>query len=139
MTTAEPGVDEVLSQHGVGISEGVLMQDENAMTLRVNLGGLSQLLGGTPLEMPTQIGLIGENFNRDSPITDRIDSLLYLWGSALELDREKGVHTLPVILGQALARRLASVATVCRGEPSARQWDLQRACWCRAGSEMLRL
>ncbi len=88
MTTSDIGVDDVLAPAGIRISDRLLMQEENAIPLRFNLGGLSQLMGGTPITMPNQIGLLAGDFNTDSAITDRIDSLFYLWGTALELDRD---------------------------------------------------
>lgn len=88
LTTTEPGLDEVLAPLGLGISKRLLMQKENAYSLRVQTGGIQDLLGGVPLKMPTHIGLLAESFSRDSAITDRIDGVLYLWGTALELDRE---------------------------------------------------
>ncbi len=88
MTTLEPGVDAVLGPLGLGVSTDLLMQKENAYALRVRTGGIEDLMGGVPLKMPTHIGLLAANFSHDSAITDRIDSVLYLWGTALDLDRE---------------------------------------------------
>ncbi len=88
--TAEPGVDEILEPLGLGVSRRVLMQPANAITLSVQTRNqLQNMLGGARLKLPMHIGLISENFASDSAITDRLDRVGYLWGTALELDRDR--------------------------------------------------
>ena len=88
MSKADPGLDGVLEPLGLGVSDAILMQMENAYALRVRTGTIQDLAGGVPLKMPTHIGLLADNFSHDSAITDRLDGVLYLWGTALDLDRE---------------------------------------------------
>jgi ABC-type transport system involved in multi-copper enzyme maturation permease subunit len=89
LAQADPGLEAVLGPQGLGIAPGILMQAENAYSLRVQTNNaLQNLMGGIPLRMPTHIGLLADNFSGDSAITDRIDGVLYLWGTALDLDRD---------------------------------------------------
>jgi ABC-2 type transport system permease protein len=86
-----PGVNELLEQYGLAVSKDVLM-DENSFPLTIQSGSdpLSQLLGlGQSLQPPTHIKLDGANMNPDTAITSRLETVLYLWGTALELKEEE--------------------------------------------------
>ena len=87
---ADPGVDDLLEPLGVGVSRQILMQEDDAFSMRVPTGDqVRDMLSPLSLKLPMHVTLIGENLAEDSAITDRLTGALYLWGTALEIDRER--------------------------------------------------
>ena len=75
----ESGLDDLLAANGLGVSKDVLL-DSNSRPL---------VMGGMLLNLPTHVFVTHGSMSPDSPITQRLSSLLYLWGSSLELDNSK--------------------------------------------------
>jgi ABC-type uncharacterized transport system involved in gliding motility auxiliary subunit len=48
-----------------------------------------QAMVASPVKFPIQIRVTPENMNENDPTTNRVGSLFYIWGSALELDDKK--------------------------------------------------
>ncbi len=87
--SADPGVDAVLGPLGVKVSDRILMQEENAIALTVNSGNaLQNLLQPMRLKLPVHIGITSSGMSPDNPVTAELGDLIYLWGTALELDRD---------------------------------------------------
>lgn len=85
-----PQVNELLENYGLKVSNDILM-DVNSVTLTVQSqsGGLLGALMGQPFNLPTHILVNNTSMNQDTSITNRLGAILYLWGTALELDNEK--------------------------------------------------
>ncbi len=84
----QPGVNELLTHYGLAVSEKILM-DANHVTLRVQgaAGSLQDMLtGGTPVNLPMQAQINLASMDQDTSITSRLSSILYLWGTPIELD-----------------------------------------------------
>lgn len=85
-----PEVNALLEKYGLKVSEEILM-DENNVTLNVQSqsGGLFGALMGQPFKLPTHILVNNTSMNQDISITSRLAAILYLWGTALELNDAK--------------------------------------------------
>ena len=84
-----PGVNELLEQYGVKVTEDFLMDIQNE-TLNVQGGRrLGPFQVSTPVNLPTHILLTGSSANPDVSISSRLSSILYLWGTALDLDEAR--------------------------------------------------
>jgi len=92
-----PGVNELLENFGLGVSTDILM-DVNKVPLSIQSGGntLQDLLRGPQqLNLPMHILVNNSSMAEDTAITNRLSSLFYLWGTALEIDEGKlGEHGL---------------------------------------------
>ncbi len=88
----KPAVNELLTHYGLSINDNILM-DNNQEMLSVptqrTIGGLFNATVDTPVKLPVQIKITDQNMNSDISITNRVGSLLYLWGSALSADDAK--------------------------------------------------
>jgi ABC-type transport system involved in multi-copper enzyme maturation permease subunit/ABC-type uncharacterized transport system involved in gliding motility auxiliary subunit len=81
----KPGVNELLQQYGIGLNNDVLM-DDSRFPLAVQMGqDLIAMLTRRSITLPTHILLTSKTMNKDTAITNRLDSVLYLWGSALDI------------------------------------------------------
>lgn len=85
-----PEVNPLLEKYGLGISKDVLM-DVNHVTLNVQsqAGGLLGALLGQPFNLPTHILVNNTTMNQETSITNRLGAVLYLWGTAVEINEEK--------------------------------------------------
>lgn len=86
-----PNVNTMLEKYGLGVSKDFLM-DVNKVTLNIPAGGdaLARLLGGgQPVDLPIQMHTTLAQMNQDVSITSGLGMVLYLWGTALDLDDEK--------------------------------------------------
>ncbi len=86
-----PGVNELLSNYGLGVSEDVLM-DVNKVPLSIQGGGNSlqdMLRGPQQVNMPMHILVNNSSMSEDTAITNRLSALFYLWGTALDIDESK--------------------------------------------------
>lgn len=83
------GLNELLKNYGVTISEKILMDDQSdtiSISGAMNFGPFEVSI---PVKLPIQVLVTGETMNHDVSITSRLSKFLYLWGSALEVDGEK--------------------------------------------------
>jgi ABC-2 type transport system permease protein len=87
----KPGVNELLEKMGLKVSDQVLM-DANHVPLNISSGGdaLSQLLGmSQPVDLPTHVLVTSEGLSKDYAVTNWLSTVLYLWGTALEIDEAR--------------------------------------------------
>jgi ABC-type transport system involved in multi-copper enzyme maturation permease subunit len=85
----DPQVNPLLEHYGLGVSEDILM-DQNNTTLNVQSGGntLAGLMG-TPVKLPMHILLTNDSMNDATSITSRLSTIFYLWGTGIILDDAK--------------------------------------------------
>jgi len=83
------GINDLLSNYGAKISDKLLM-DKNHEVLSIsgsmNIGPFAL---SVPVKAPMHILISRDNLNQDISITGRLSPMLYLWGSSLELDKDK--------------------------------------------------
>lgn len=85
----KPGINELIGAWGVTVSDNVLMDMQNDV-INVSSGSVMGLFPvSSPIKLPMQITVINEEMNQNVPITARLGSLMYLWGSALTIDRAR--------------------------------------------------
>jgi ABC-2 type transport system permease protein len=100
-----PGVNELLEQYGIGVNKDILMDLQNE-TLSVSGGKrVGPFQVSTPVKLPTHILLTMKSANADVSITSNLSSILYLWGTTLNLDevelKENGLeHTVLLKSGE---------------------------------------
>jgi ABC-type uncharacterized transport system involved in gliding motility auxiliary subunit/ABC-type transport system involved in multi-copper enzyme maturation permease subunit len=88
----EGNVDELLRPYGLGLKSDILMDQNNeiiSIQMPKKIGGLFQAMVASPVKFPIQVRVSPENMNSNDPITNRISSLFYIWGSALDVDAKK--------------------------------------------------
>lgn len=85
-----PQLNPLLENFGLGVSRDVLM-DVNSVTLTVQSqeGGIFGALMGQPFDLPTHILINNTTMNQEMSITNRLSAILYLWGTAIEMNNEK--------------------------------------------------
>ncbi len=85
-----PQINPLLEHYGLGVSTDVLM-DVNSVTLTVQSqgGGFMGALMGQPFDLPTHILINNTTMNQETSITNRLSAILYLWGTALNLDEAR--------------------------------------------------
>lgn len=83
----QPMVNPLLEKYGLGVSDAVLM-DTSHVALNMGGGGLQSLLA-QPYKLPTHIVVGNATMDPESPVTNRLSQLLYLWGTALDLKEDK--------------------------------------------------
>ncbi len=85
----KPQINTLLSSWGLGVSEDILMDTQMDV---VSLSG-GRFMGifemTSPVKLPVQIRVVGDQMNKDISITSQLPSLFYLWGNALTIDGEK--------------------------------------------------
>lgn len=86
-----PGINELLAQYGLGVSDDVLMDANNVpLTVQTGANPLEALFGGgTPVRSPTHIVVSGDSMDTETPITSRLAMILYFWGTALDLNQDE--------------------------------------------------
>jgi len=83
------GLNQLIENYGVKISDDLLM-DEKQEVLSISGGrSFGPFAMSTPVKAPMHVTVDQESMNQDVSITGRLSSLFYLWGSALELDKDK--------------------------------------------------
>jgi len=84
----DTGLEPMLASFGVTVSEDHFM-DSAMETIdlprEVNLGGL-RMQTREPVKVPVQIRVTEAQMAQDSPLTNRIGTVFYLWGTPLEKD-----------------------------------------------------
>lgn len=86
-----PGVNELLEKYGLGVSTDILM-DTNKVPLSIQAGGnsLQDLMRGPQqINLPMHILVNSSSMSQDTAITNRLSSIFYLWGTALDINEEK--------------------------------------------------
>jgi len=87
----DPRINELLEEYGIKVSRDILM-DVNSVPLQVQGGGgsLADLLRGPQIfDLPMHIQVTSASMNEDVSITNRLSSIFYLWGTALEIDEAR--------------------------------------------------
>lgn len=80
----DSGIDDLLEANGLGVATEFLM-DVNSRPISVPSGGLFPLT----VPSPTHVFVTSNQMNKDSPLTQRLSSIFYLWGTAVDLDAAK--------------------------------------------------
>jgi len=87
-----PNVNELLQHYGLAVNDEILMdknQEMISIPTRQTIGGFLSATVETPVKLPIQIKITDQAMNSDLSITNRVGSLLYLWGSGLDIDETK--------------------------------------------------
>lgn len=87
-----PNVNDLLQHYGVTVNDEILMDNNQEMIsipTRQTIGGFLNATVETPVKLPIQIKITDQAMNSDLSITNRVGSLLYLWGSGLDIDEAK--------------------------------------------------
>jgi ABC-type uncharacterized transport system involved in gliding motility auxiliary subunit len=103
------GINDLISQFGVRIEDQLLMDTQMA-TLAIpresNFLGM-RVQTSEPVQVPTQIRVLGDQLDRDLPFNAGVPELLYLWGNRLVIDdaglKEKGLETSVLFTGGDVA------------------------------------
>ncbi len=88
-TKLEHGLDPLLEGWGLGLSKDFLMDEENEA---LNISGASSLgpfALSVPVRTPIHILIKEEGMNQNVSMTSRLSMMLYLWGSALNLNEQQ--------------------------------------------------
>jgi ABC-type uncharacterized transport system involved in gliding motility auxiliary subunit len=88
----KPAINDLIDQYGLAIADDILMdanQEVLSVPQRKTIGGFIQTTVETPVKLPIQIKITDQGMNQDVSITNKVSSLLYLWGSGLEYDETK--------------------------------------------------
>lgn len=80
----EPEINPLLSAWGVEVDKDILV-DRQSEVISMNAGPFSPPV---PIQLPLHIIVTPAQMNQSAAMTERIDSLLYLWGSGLRIDEE---------------------------------------------------
>ncbi len=85
----KPEINALLSSYGLGVSEEVLM-DKNSIPMTLSTGSIADMLGGgQTVNYPTHVLVNASSMAQDVAITNRLESVFYLWGSPLSIDEQK--------------------------------------------------
>jgi ABC-type uncharacterized transport system involved in gliding motility auxiliary subunit len=85
----ETGLDRLLEDYGVKLSDGLLM-DQKQEVLNINQqGAFGPFAVSVPVKAPMHILVDQDTMNQELSITGRLSPLFYLWGSSLDLDKDK--------------------------------------------------
>ncbi|MFC1807258.1 Gldg family protein [Candidatus Omnitrophota bacterium] len=84
-----PNINPLLKEWGLGIDENFLM-DMHSDTVSLDGGRLFGFIPvSMPVRVPIQIKIIGDQMNKDLSITSNLPPILYLWGTAVNVDHDK--------------------------------------------------
>ena len=79
-------INKLIEKWGVKVSEDILF-DENSRVISLNSGqSIGPFALEMPVKLPNQIVVSDAMINRSASITKRVPSLIYLWGSGLDMD-----------------------------------------------------
>ena len=80
-----PGVNDLLSNYGLRINEDILMDASHTeLGMAPSQQAMQSGAGGSlPVKWPIHILLKSNSMSPDNPITSRLSSIFYLWGSSL--------------------------------------------------------
>jgi ABC-type uncharacterized transport system involved in gliding motility auxiliary subunit len=82
------GLESMLRDYGIVVGNMQLFDAEHetlSIPRQSNLGGM-RIQTSEPVRVPMQIAVRGEQLNHDLAITNRIESLFYLWGTEVSID-----------------------------------------------------
>ncbi|NDY43033.1 hypothetical protein G3N55_09285 [Dissulfurirhabdus thermomarina] len=87
----ETDVDELLAPFGVRVEDRMLFDRRSAVLqmTRPRRMGIFSALVQTPVDFPVQVRVLPDTMDRSLSMTSGVPELLYLWGTALDLDRER--------------------------------------------------
>jgi ABC-type uncharacterized transport system involved in gliding motility auxiliary subunit len=80
------GMNTLLENYGVTISDEMLMDDQFELISIMSNAQMGPFAMQVPVKVPMQIRLTDSSLNKDVSITNRLDSLFYIWGSSLKID-----------------------------------------------------
>jgi ABC-type uncharacterized transport system involved in gliding motility auxiliary subunit len=86
------GLNDLLEKYGLGINTDILMDESQevlSIPVRQNLGGFFNAMVEQPVKLPMQIKVTDQSMNTKLSITNRLGSILFLWGSALKYDKAR--------------------------------------------------
>jgi len=81
-------IDDLIKNYGITVDDRLLLDNSmEALNIptRQTIGGIFSTMVNRPVKIPNQISVSSGNMNDEYSITNRIPSLLYLWGTALEI------------------------------------------------------
>jgi len=84
----QPQINELLGEYGLAVSTDVLM-DANKVPLTIQTGTIQDLVQPMTVNLPMHILVGPDGMDEETAITSRLSSILYLWGTAIELDEDK--------------------------------------------------
>jgi gliding-associated putative ABC transporter substrate-binding component GldG len=87
----QPQINPLLNTWGLGLDEDILMDKEHdviTVTGTQSMGGVSMAVS-YPVKLPIQIRVLPEQMNKDVSITSNLSSVLYLWGNAIKIDKDR--------------------------------------------------
>lgn len=87
-----PTINDLLEHYGLSINDDILMdanQEVLSIPTRQTIGGFITTTVETPVKLPIQIKVTDKGMNSEVSITNRVSSLLYLWGSGINYDVTK--------------------------------------------------
>lgn len=82
-------INDVLRPFGVILSDKMLMDEQSDTISLSGAMAFGPFEVSVPVKAPMQILVTQENMNQDVSLTGRLASILYLWGSAIDLDNKK--------------------------------------------------
>ena len=88
----KPQVNDLLAHYGLAVNDEILMDNNQEMLsipTQQTIGGFLTATVQTPVKLPIQIKITDQEMNGDVSITNRVGALLYLWGSSLNIDKQK--------------------------------------------------
>jgi len=90
---SDTGIDELLGEYGIAISDKMLMDRQNQIisiqTQGPTIGGFLTLPVSMDVQSPVQVKVSPDNMNQDLAFTANLGPMVYLWGSSLEIDKNK--------------------------------------------------
>lgn len=84
-----PDVNPLLARWGIGVSDDFLLDSRQEV---LNIAGgmrIGPFAFSVPVKLPFHMRIDSKEMNPDVSITARLEPILYLWGSALTIDRQK--------------------------------------------------
>jgi ABC-type uncharacterized transport system involved in gliding motility auxiliary subunit len=95
----DTGLEGMLTDFGLALSEDHFMDasmEVIELPREVNFGGL-RMQTREPVKLPVQIRVTESQMYQDSPLVNRISSLFYLWGTPIQVDKDRlSTHGLQV-------------------------------------------
>ncbi|MDZ4858430.1 MAG: Gldg family protein [Candidatus Hydrogenedentes bacterium] len=84
-----PQVNDLLASYGLGVNTEILM-DVNQVPLTIRSGNpLEALMGGTTVKLPMHMLINNSTMDTTAPITNRLSTIFYLWGSHLDIKEDE--------------------------------------------------
>ncbi len=90
----QPRINPLLDKWGLGVDKDILMDKEIGVITIMgrhpikNIGNIAMSMS-YPVKLPIQIKVLSQQMDKGVSITSNLSSILYLWGSALKLDKNK--------------------------------------------------